>query len=132
MPLPAGETLQSRLDDQGTLDVKETTSSAEQIWQGLALFMLLSGRPPYEGRTITASLRQAAIGELPSLSEVAPEVPSWLGGLVSDLLEREPARRPGNARVVSERLVGRVDKISFVLRSELALLSSSLTGAEDE
>lgn len=105
---------------------------------GATLFMLLSGKPPYEGRTITATLQQAALGGVPPLTETASQVPAWLSDLVSDLLEREPAHRPASARVVSERLsrqcatgrsARRRGRVLFVAGLAVTLLASLLLGA---
>lgn len=205
MPLLEGETLQSRLNDRGSLEVVETVLLVEQICQGLAvahesglvhrdlkpsniflearegptrvrlmdfglvktndepsvtrvgeitgtpsfmspeqidgleldgradlyslgatLFMLLSGKPPYEGKTLTATLRQAAVGEAPSLHKAATGVPSWLADLVSDLLKSNPSHRPSSAREVLERLKGRSGMNSTTLRSDQILLISGL------
>ena len=64
------------------------------IWSlGVILYMLLAGRRPYDGETMTA-ICAAIISETPStLSELPPEVPLALDALVRRCLEKDLPRR---------------------------------------
>jgi serine/threonine protein kinase len=74
---------------------------------GATLFTVLTGKPPFEGKTLTSTLRQVASTEAPELSELDPSVPSWLSVLVNQLLQKEATNRPANARLVAVRLKDR-------------------------
>ena len=84
----------------------------EQIWSqgvstavdwyalGVVLFEAIAGRLPYEGpaHEIAASKLRAPDR---ALGELAPEVPTWLDALVSELLEVDPRARPDSAAIVA-------------------------------
>lgn len=71
---------------------------------GATLFMAVTGKPPFEGKTLTATLRQVSAEEAPDLSKLDQAVPTWFSVLVSELLQKEPSLRPANARLVLVRL----------------------------
>ncbi|MFC0018336.1 serine/threonine-protein kinase [Roseibacillus persicicus] len=77
---------------------------------GATLFMALTGKPPFEARTLTATLKRAAVEEAPALSPLVPDVPSWFAALVADLLEKDPEKRPQSAHSVLSRLRERKSK----------------------
>lgn len=71
---------------------------------GSVLFALLTGRPPFTGRPAMAIVRQKLDEDAPRLDSLRPELPPALSGLIAELLDRAPARRPASARQVHERL----------------------------
>ncbi|MGJ8724745.1 MAG: serine/threonine-protein kinase [Roseibacillus sp.] len=71
---------------------------------GATIFMCLTGRPPFEGETLTATFRKIASEDAPALAKVAPETPGWLSGLVAELLSKKVEERPRSARLVMDRL----------------------------
>jgi eukaryotic-like serine/threonine-protein kinase len=77
----------------------EITPAADMYALGIVLFEMLEGRPPFKGKKL-AEIRQK------HLSEAPPPVRSSLGleQLVKDLLEKDVAKRPQNAREVVDRL----------------------------
>jgi serine/threonine-protein kinase len=71
---------------------------------GVVAYELLTGAPPFAGRSVH-QLVAAHIGEHPlELDLVAPSVPSSLAALVMRCLEKDPARRPQSARAVLDAL----------------------------
>jgi serine/threonine-protein kinase len=64
------------------------------IWSlGVILYMLLTGRRPYEGESMTA-ICAAIVSEVPpSVGELRPEVPPALDALVHRCLEKDLERR---------------------------------------
>ncbi|MBI3923929.1 MAG: protein kinase [Armatimonadetes bacterium] len=70
---------------------------------GAMLYEILGGRPPFQAADIHAKIRQILDEEPVPLDRVAPGVPAHLAALVSRLISREPAERPGrDAEVLSE------------------------------
>ncbi|MFD0377817.1 protein kinase [Streptomyces sp. NPDC127112] len=81
---------------------------------GSVMFTLLTGRPPFTGHTPLAVVRRKLDEDAPRLDDVRPGLPPALAELVAALLDRDPARRPGTAREVLERItalrrLGRAD-----------------------
>ena len=71
---------------------------------GVVLYQLLSGRLPHDAPTMGELLRRVATEPAPDLRALRPELPPALAGLVAELLERDPERRPASAAAVAERL----------------------------
>ncbi|HTV23581.1 MAG TPA: protein kinase, partial [Polyangiaceae bacterium] len=73
---------------------------------GVVLFEMLTGRTPFEARTLTAQLLAKVLEVAPRLGDVCPalDAPAELHALVAALLERDPARRPPSARATAERI----------------------------
>src|SRR6201993_4800348 len=64
---------------------------------GCVLYQLLSGRPPFFSSLPGALLMMQVMDRATPLSVVRPDLPAELAGLVSDLLEKDPAARPASA-----------------------------------
>ncbi len=71
---------------------------------GAVLYRLCTGRPPFDGPTVTAVLTALAVGRQPPAREVNPRVPDALSGLIDRLLAKEPAGRPASAQEVADEL----------------------------
>jgi class 3 adenylate cyclase/tetratricopeptide (TPR) repeat protein len=71
---------------------------------GCVLYQMVTGRPPFEGKTTLAVLT-AVISQTPApASQVNPAVPAPLTDLLSRLLAKDPAGRPASALAVSDAL----------------------------
>jgi serine/threonine-protein kinase len=77
------------------------------VWAlGVTLYELLAACPPFDGQTVLAVLNQIENQEPRRLTDVRPDVPPSLAAVVHACLEKDPDRRPANARAVAEALLG--------------------------
>jgi RNA polymerase sigma factor (TIGR02999 family) len=75
------------------------------LWSlGVILYEALAGSRPFAGPTTRDLIRSIREGTPPDLAIFRPTVPPPLERLIVELLEKDPARRPGTAVDVSGRL----------------------------
>jgi WD40 repeat protein/tRNA A-37 threonylcarbamoyl transferase component Bud32 len=71
---------------------------------GCVLYRLCAGRNPFRGDSTLAVLTALAVDNPVPVHEVNPAIPPALSQLVTQLLSKDPAGRPGSARAVAEAL----------------------------
>lgn len=71
---------------------------------GSVLYHLVSGRPPFDGKNLTAMLIAVAQANPEPLTTVAPETRPKLAALVSKLLSKDPAKRFSSAESIANEL----------------------------
>jgi len=71
---------------------------------GCVLYEMVSGVPPFTGKTAQSVIAQHISKEPPSLREANPDAPPWLEGIVATALDKEPARRFTTAEYLSQSL----------------------------
>ncbi|SEG92012.1 Serine/threonine protein kinase [Actinacidiphila yanglinensis] len=71
---------------------------------GGVLFAMLTRQPPFTGHSALAVVRRKLDEEAPRLDALRPDLPAVVTALVTELLQRDPDRRPQAARQVQERL----------------------------
>ncbi|MGP3976508.1 serine/threonine-protein kinase [Streptomyces sp. 8N114] len=71
---------------------------------GGVLFALLTRQAPFTGHNGFAVMRRKLDEEAPHLDSLRPGLPPGVTGLVAELLQRDPDRRPQSAQLVLERL----------------------------
>ncbi|HVG59990.1 MAG TPA: protein kinase [Hyalangium sp.] len=86
---------------RGTHDIDART---DLFSLGCVLFHCLTGRRPFSGEHPIAILAKLVFEEPPRLSDLAPGIPLPLEALVSRLLAKNPANRPGDAASVAAML----------------------------
>lgn len=80
---------------------------------GCVLHEMLSGEPPFTGRTAQAVIARHISERPPSLSLIRPALPSWLDRVVQTALAKSPADRYPSAEAFSEALsAGREPHVS--------------------
>jgi serine/threonine protein kinase len=82
----------------------QITGQSDLYALGCVLYEMLAGRPPYSGANFAQLLDQHLNAKPKGLRAQGVDCPEWLEELVMQLLEKEPHRRPFNARSVQGRL----------------------------
>jgi serine/threonine protein kinase len=70
---------------------------------GSVCYAALTGRAPFQGKTIPEVLFNVRYGAITPIASLAPDTPTELCDLVEELLAREPSLRPPTGLVVGNR-----------------------------
>jgi tRNA A-37 threonylcarbamoyl transferase component Bud32 len=68
---------------------------------GVVLFEMLTGRVPFEGRNVIELIAKHISAPPPKVSDLEPQMPAALAGLVDRMLAKEPAKRPDATELVT-------------------------------
>ena len=100
---------------------KPTTRRSDLYSLGVLLYTLLAGRTPFEGDVLEL-LHKHRYDQFERLSRLVPGLPPDLEGIVCDLLEKSPEKRPADGGVLFRRLdaVRRKEELRATLRKEEA------------
>ena len=71
---------------------------------GALLFELVTGRPPYPGKSFAEQAVALATSTVPRAASVNPAVPAVLDGIIQQALSHDPARRQPSANEVASQL----------------------------
>jgi serine/threonine protein kinase/formylglycine-generating enzyme required for sulfatase activity len=71
---------------------------------GCMIYEMATGKLPFHGADLLATLRALAVDEPAPARSVNRQVPERLSTLICELLEKSPERRPASAQVLVERL----------------------------
>jgi eukaryotic-like serine/threonine-protein kinase len=85
-------------------DGKQITSRCDLYALGSVLFALLTGKPPFGGRSLVQVIT-ALKSETPlSVRRLAPDTPAEFESIINQLLEKDPQKRIPTARALANRL----------------------------
>lgn len=73
---------------------------------GCVLYEMATGVSPFRADTMIATIRRLVEESPQAMGSLNPELPPWFIAIVNRLLEKEPSRRFGSAKEVSELLEG--------------------------
>jgi serine/threonine protein kinase len=82
---------------------KPVTVRSDLYALGSVCYAALTGRAPFQGKTVPEVLFNVRYGTLTPISELVKDVPSELRDLVEELLAKDPSRRPPTGLVVGNR-----------------------------
>lgn len=79
---------------------REITGNVDLYALGCLMFEMLTGRTPYLGDNFAQIFEQHLKSEPPSVTDLGYPCPKEMDSLINQLLEKDPADRPFNARTV--------------------------------
>jgi serine/threonine-protein kinase len=94
---------------------------------GILTFLMLTGRKPFEGKSLVDTLNKQIYDPLPSIRESSPEVPPALEDAVKKMCAKDPTARqrsPAVAIVALRKAVGLPVDESAIPKEDLAPLPS--------
>jgi eukaryotic-like serine/threonine-protein kinase len=91
---------------------REPTSSTDLFALGLVLYEMGVGKLPFPGVSLGQMLSSGSNTTVPRPSQQRADLPLVLDGLVSKLLEKDPAKRPHSASEVARELTAIADRFS--------------------
>jgi serine/threonine-protein kinase len=71
---------------------------------GCVLYALLTGKPPFVGKTYVELLHKHRYGQFDRPGAIVPEIPYEIDDLICQLLEKDPDKRPRDALVFLKQL----------------------------
>ncbi|MGN0911582.1 MAG: serine/threonine-protein kinase [Thermoguttaceae bacterium] len=71
---------------------------------GALMYALLTGKPPYQAKSLPELLKRFRESFPESVRASRPETPKIVDDVVFDLLQIQPEKRPGDARLIGRRL----------------------------
>jgi len=88
---------------------KPLDARADLYALGLVMFTMLTGKPPFRGTQLTQVISRQLHEKPPLVGSLVPGLPAELDQLISQLLEKNPAKRPASALAVGRRLTAIAD-----------------------
>jgi serine/threonine-protein kinase len=87
-----------------TLQGNGYRTSGDLFSLGAVMYVALTGRRPFEGRTVQEIIQRTVEGRFTPPADLAPGIAPELEKVVLELLEADPEKRPSDARQVANRL----------------------------
>ncbi|MFQ5731836.1 MAG: serine/threonine-protein kinase, partial [Planctomycetaceae bacterium] len=94
------------------------TKKSDLYSLGAVLYAMLTGRPPFSGKSSLEVLQKHQHARFDRPVLYAPDIPHWLDELVTNLLEKDPDKRVPDAYVLSRRLAAIPAKVDRSLLDE--------------
>ncbi|MCI0681246.1 MAG: protein kinase [Gemmataceae bacterium] len=104
---------------------KPVTKRSDLYSLGVVLYILLVGRPPFEGNGVLDLLHKHRYAQFDKPQQLVPEIPYEIDEIVCQLLEKDPARRPPDCLVLYKQLD------SLRKRLDRRLQHTELSGGND-
>ncbi|HEY1860045.1 MAG TPA: protein kinase, partial [Gemmataceae bacterium] len=83
---------------------KPVTKRSDLYSLGVVLYTLLTGRNPFQGETVVDLLQKHRFSLFDQPRKIVPEIPYELDEIICQLLEKDPANRPGDGMVLFKKL----------------------------
>ena len=106
---------------------QRVTKRSDLYSLGAVMYAMLTGRPPFTGRSTAAIIRMHQTHQFDKPSRYV-ELPYWLENIVCQLLEKDPDKRFPDAYVVSRRLESVLKQVELSQSDETAVAQSRQGG----
>jgi serine/threonine protein kinase len=83
---------------------KRATKQSDIYALGAVMYVMLTGRPPFTGKTALDIAQKHKYGQFDSPRRIVPEIPHWLDEIVCNCLQKKPEDRYPDAYVLQLRL----------------------------
>ena len=83
---------------------KRATKQSDIYALGAVMYVMLTGRPPFTGKTALDIAQKHKYGQFDSPKRIVPEIPHWLDEIVCNCLQKKPDDRYPDAYVLQLRL----------------------------
>src|SRR5437660_5351864 len=110
---------------------KQATKRSDLYSLGVVLYHLLTGRPPFEGKSTPELLHKHAYGQFDRPIKLVLDLPHDLDDVVCQLLEKDPSRRPPDGLVLQRQLDSIRRKLERKSQHTLAPTSDAATVADN-
>lgn len=110
---------------------RSITPECDLYSMGGVLYAMLTGRAPFEAKTLPQMLHMQKYAEPDPVRRYAPEIPPQLDDLILKLLAKSPADRFPNVGVLSRHLEAMARGITRLEEEQAFFLATSRSGADD-
>jgi len=83
---------------------KRVTKQSDIYSLGAVMYVMLTGRPPFTGKSTLDIVQKHKYGQFDSPRRIVPDIPHWLDAVVCQCLAKDPKDRFPDAYVLSLRL----------------------------
>lgn len=104
---------------------KRVTRQSDLYSLGAVMYVMLTGRPPFSGKTMLAIIQKQMYGQFDKPGRYVDDLPIWLEEIVCKLLEKDPQKRFPDAYVLSRRLQEVLNKYEMSTSDDTYALSGT-------